>query len=90
VKTNVARIVPWRNSLFLRDLGHSGDSGALAGAWLGMQATTDLVALLAAIAGAIAGANLALIVLDMTWDRRERERIATALAVSGDEVLGTT
>ena len=41
-------------------------AGALAGAWLGLQATTDLVALLAAIAGAIAGANLALIVLDIS------------------------
>ena len=65
-------------------------AGALAGAWLGMQATTDLVVLLAAIAGAIAGANLALIVLDMIWDRRGRERVATPVPVSGDEVLATT
>ncbi|MGH3017831.1 MAG: hypothetical protein ACRDLU_05595, partial [Gaiellaceae bacterium] len=42
-----------------------GMAGALAGAWIGLQATADLVGLLAAIAGAIAGANLALIVLDM-------------------------
>ena len=44
-------------------------SGAVAGAWLGLQTTTDMISLLAAIAGAIAVANLALIVLDMTQAR---------------------
>src|SRR5215212_7169664 len=41
-------------------------TGALAGAWLGFQATDGLLALLTAIAGALAGANLALLTLDMS------------------------
>ena len=47
-------------------------AGALAGAWLGFNATTDLVAVLTANVGAIAGANLALILLDM-WTARARK-----------------
>jgi pimeloyl-ACP methyl ester carboxylesterase len=39
--------------------------GALIGAWLGFHASNDLLALITAIAGAISGANLALIALDM-------------------------
>ena len=39
-------------------------AGALAGAWLGFHATTGLIALVTAILGAIAGANLVLILLD--------------------------
>ena len=41
-------------------------AGALAGTWLGFHAETDILALVTAIAGAIAGANLALILLDMS------------------------
>ena len=53
-------------------------AGALVGAWLGLQATTDLVGLLAAIAGAIAGANLALIVIDMAREgSAQRAGVAT-------------
>ena len=48
--------------------------GALVGAWLGFHATAGLVALITAIAGAAAGANLALIALDITWDRSNRSR----------------
>jgi hypothetical protein len=44
----------------------AGVAGGLVGAWLGFHATTDLVALFTAIAGSIAGANLALILLDMS------------------------
>ena len=51
--------------------------GALAGAWLGFHATTDLFALVTAIAGAIAISNLALIMLDM-W--RTSSSGATAAA----------
>jgi pimeloyl-ACP methyl ester carboxylesterase len=40
-------------------------AGALVGAWLGFNATEDLVALLTATVGAAAGANLTLILLDM-------------------------
>jgi len=39
--------------------------GALVGAWLGFQATAGLMALVTAILGAVAGANLVLILLDM-------------------------
>jgi hypothetical protein len=59
-------------------------AGALAGAWLGMQATTDLVALLAAIAGAIAGANLTLIVFDMARTQpRTHEAVSEAPMLEG-------
>jgi pimeloyl-ACP methyl ester carboxylesterase len=52
--------------------------GALAGAWLGFHSTTDLLALITAIAGAVAGANLTLIVRDIRADRRARESSAEA------------
>jgi hypothetical protein len=51
-------------------------AGALAGAWLGFHATTDLLALVTAIAGAVAGANFTLILLDIAWDRQARDRFA--------------
>ena len=41
----------------------------LVGAWLGFHATADLAALLTAIVGAIAGANLTLILLDAAQAR---------------------
>jgi hypothetical protein len=41
-------------------------AGALVGAWLGFHATADLMALVNAIVGAVAGANLALILLEMS------------------------
>jgi pimeloyl-ACP methyl ester carboxylesterase len=50
--------------------------GALVGAWLGFHAAVDLLALVTAIVGAAAGANLVLIVLDMTWERSTRSRFA--------------
>jgi pimeloyl-ACP methyl ester carboxylesterase len=50
--------------------------GSLLGAWLGFHAGADLLALLTAIAGAIAGTNLALILLDIAWDRQARDRFA--------------
>ena len=51
-------------------------AGALAGAWLGFHATADLLALVTAIVGAAVGANLMLIVLDMTWERAIGSRFA--------------
>jgi uncharacterized membrane protein YdfJ with MMPL/SSD domain/pimeloyl-ACP methyl ester carboxylesterase len=51
-------------------------AGALLGGWLGFHAASDLLALLAAIAGATAGANLALIVLSMAWERSVGSRYA--------------
>ena len=46
--------------------------GGLAGAWLGFHATVDLLALLTAIVGAGAGANLTVILHDIARDRRPR------------------
>src|SRR4029453_1602611 len=63
-------------------------AGALAGAWLGFHATDGLLALLTAIVGALAGANLALLVLDMSGAPSARNRSAatttTAVAPSPD------
>jgi pimeloyl-ACP methyl ester carboxylesterase len=50
----------------------------LAGAWLGFQAGTDLLALVTAIVGAVAGANLGLVVVDIRADRRTANRVAEA------------
>ena len=52
-------------------------AGGLVGAWLGFNATTDLLALLTAIVGATAGANLTLILLDMARDRSAADPLAT-------------
>jgi pimeloyl-ACP methyl ester carboxylesterase len=51
----------------------AGIGGALLGAWLGFHAGTDLLVLVTAILGAIAGANLALVVLDVVRERRALE-----------------
>src|ERR687897_1183133 len=62
--------------------------GALAGAWLGFHATDGPLALLTAIAGALAGANLTLILLDMSRARSTPNQFAapttTANAPSPD------
>jgi len=55
-------------------------AGALTGAWLGFHAAADLLALITAIVGAIAGANLALILLDMSRARSVDDRIARETA----------
>ena len=49
--------------------------GALLGAWLGFHAAADLLALLTAILGAAAGANLIVLALDIAWDRQVRDRL---------------
>ena len=59
-------------------------AGALVGAWLGFHATADLLALVTAILGATAGANLTLILLEMA-----RERSLGARAVSDAEPVST-
>jgi TAP-like protein len=56
--------------------------GALVGAWLGFHAGTDLLALVTAIVGASAGANLTLIVLDIAFDRRAHQSVAESKRVS--------
>jgi uncharacterized membrane protein YdfJ with MMPL/SSD domain/pimeloyl-ACP methyl ester carboxylesterase len=50
--------------------------GALVGAWLGLHAGGGLLAVVTTIAGAAAGGNLALLALDMTWDRTAHDRFA--------------
>jgi hypothetical protein len=54
--------------------------GALVGAWFGFHATAGLIALVTAIVGATVGAtvgaNLALVALDIAWDRQARDRYA--------------
>jgi pimeloyl-ACP methyl ester carboxylesterase len=54
--------------------------GAFAGAWFGFHATVDLLALVTAIAGAIAGSNLALILLDLSKPRSVAERVEATSA----------
>jgi hypothetical protein len=53
-------------------------AGALAGAWLGFNATEGVVALLTGILGATAGGNLILLALDIAWDKQARDRFAAA------------
>jgi pimeloyl-ACP methyl ester carboxylesterase len=50
--------------------------GALVGAWMGFHAGEGLLALLTAIVGATASGNLALVGLDIAWDRQARDRLA--------------
>jgi hypothetical protein len=51
-------------------------TGAFSGAWLGIHATDGPLALLTAIVGALAGANLTLIFLDITRARSTRNQSA--------------
>jgi len=53
-------------------------TGALIGAWLGFNATADLLALVTAIVGAAVGANLILLALDIARERAARDLAATA------------
>jgi hypothetical protein len=53
-------------------------AGALAGAWLGFNVVEGLFAVVTTILGATVGANLTLLVLDIVWDRRARDRFAAA------------
>ena len=56
-------------------------AGALIGAWLGFNVTDAGFGFLApfvAIVGATAGANLALLLLDIAWDHQVRERAEEA------------
>jgi hypothetical protein len=62
--------------------------GALVGAWLGFNATEDLVALFTAIAGAAAGANLILLFLDVVWDRQAHDRFAAKETLKARPAIG--
>jgi pimeloyl-ACP methyl ester carboxylesterase len=55
-------------------------AAALVGGWLGFHATGDLMALVTAILGAVAGANLVLILLDMLRAASPDERVASGTA----------
>ena len=63
-------------------------AGALVGAWLGFHATAGPSAVFTAIAGAVAGANLTLILLDMARDRSAGDGPVTRTTV--DELSRTT
>ena len=55
--------------------------GALVGAWLGFNVTSAALGMLApllAIPGAVVGANVTVLALDVAWDLQARERFAAA------------
>jgi pimeloyl-ACP methyl ester carboxylesterase len=54
--------------------------GALLGAWLGFHVASGLLALLTAIAGAVAGANLLVILLDVSRARSTSDRLVQEAA----------
>lgn len=56
-------------------------AGGLVGAWLGFNATGGLPAVITATVGTAAGANLALIFLDVYEARRGRRHVTSALSV---------
>ena len=55
-------------------------AGALAGAWLGFQAGTGLLAVVTTIVGAALGANVTVLALDISRDWRVRDRLAETVA----------
>jgi pimeloyl-ACP methyl ester carboxylesterase len=74
----------WRNrdwSARTKTAGFIAAVGAsLVGAWLGFHAAVDLLALVTAIVGATGGANLALIVLDISMARSVADRLPVAIS----------
>jgi pimeloyl-ACP methyl ester carboxylesterase len=65
-------------------------AGALAGGWLGFNATEGLLALLTTVAGAAAGGNLLLLALDIAWSGHARDRVADGPAQEALEARPTT
>jgi pimeloyl-ACP methyl ester carboxylesterase len=61
-------------------------AGALIGAQLGFDTTEGLFAVVTTIVGAVAGANLTLVALDIAWDWQVRNRFA----VKAEETLEAT
>ena len=58
-----------------RRIGFAGAvAGALVGAWIGFNTTAGLLAVVTTIAGAVVGANLTLILLDIARDTRRSAR----------------
>jgi hypothetical protein len=78
----------WMNRDWTAATKATGFAAAVAagvvGAWLGFHAADDLLALVTAILGASVGANLALILLDLAWDRQAR---APAAATAVQETV---
>jgi hypothetical protein len=68
----------------------AGVGGALVGAWLGFHAAEDLLALITAIAGAAVGANLAVLGLDIAWDRQAHDRFADTASETLEVRISTT
>jgi len=60
-----------------------GGAGALVGAWVGFEATEVPVSLVTAVVGAVAVANLGLILLEISRDRSVRQRAAVS-SLGGD------
>jgi hypothetical protein len=59
----------------------SATGSALIGAWLGFNVTSAAFGLLApllAVVGAVVGANVILLALDIAWARQERDRFAAS------------
>jgi hypothetical protein len=65
-------------------------AGALVGGWLGFGVTEDMVAVFTTIAGAALGGNLALLALDIAWDRQAHDRFAETGAVEALQARPTT
>jgi hypothetical protein len=55
-------------------------AGGLLGAWLGFLAASGLLAVVTTIVGAAAGANLVLLLLDISWSRHVRDRSLEPIA----------
>jgi pimeloyl-ACP methyl ester carboxylesterase len=58
-------------------------AGALGGAWIGFEATEVPIALVTSVVGAVAVANLALLLLEISRDRSARQRAAVPSLDSG-------
>ena len=64
-------------------------AGGLAGAWLGFHATDGLIALITAIVGAIVGANLILLALDISRGPQARDRVDETKAAEAKALTAT-
>ncbi|MDF2146052.1 alpha/beta fold hydrolase [Knoellia sp. p5-6-4] len=64
-----------------------GGAGALVGAWVGFEATEVPIALVTVAVGAVAVANLALILLDIARDQSFRQRAAATPSSAGGHLI---
>jgi RND superfamily putative drug exporter len=55
-------------------------ASALVGAWLGFHVTTGLMAVITTIVGAAVAANLSVLILDISRDRRVADRLVESIA----------